>query len=114
LIILFGVGCDEILFDCEKFLARVGWSRKELASRTGFKESAVGNWCTCSSTPNYATLAKLASLGMTAQEMFGEKVGNLLVENSSSTDSQSKLKLTDEDLSWAFLRAAQILGGKKK
>jgi transcriptional regulator with XRE-family HTH domain len=108
------VDSGEVFFDCEKFLSRMGWTRKELANRLGFKESAVGNWCTNSSTPNYATLAKLARLGITAQEMFGEKVGGQLVKNSPGHEEPQKIQLTDEDLSRAFLRAAQILGEAKK
>lgn len=74
---------EKVFFDCGKFISRVGLSRKELAFKLGLGESTVGNWCTGSSTPNYLTLAKMCELGLTAQEMFGSEIGDLLVKNSS-------------------------------
>lgn len=70
------------IFDFDGFIARTGRKRKGVASELGLKESTVGNWCTGTSTPNYATIVKLVQLGMTAQELFGKELGNLLVENS--------------------------------
>ena len=70
------------LFECEKFLSRKGWARKDRARKLDFKESTVGNWCSNASTPNYAVLAKLIEFGMSANELFGDKIGSLLLENS--------------------------------
>lgn len=74
---------EKAFFDCEKFLNRKGLSRKGLAKMLEFKESTVGNWCTNTSTPNYATIAKLIEFGITAQELFGEELASELVKNSS-------------------------------
>ncbi|SHL05324.1 helix-turn-helix transcriptional regulator [Fibrobacter sp. UWH4] len=65
---------EESFFDCNKFLIRKGWDRKELAKELGFEVTTIGNWCAKKSTPNYSTLVKLINLGMTLEEMFGETV----------------------------------------
>ena len=70
------------IFDFEGFLVRTGRRRKDISRELGLKESTVGNWCTGTSTPNFATIVKLVQLGMTAQELFGSSLGRKLVDNS--------------------------------
>lgn len=84
--ILFGMDKDTPYFDCERFLQRKGWSRKELGSRLDFKESTVGNWCSGVSTPNYATICRLIGDGATAKELFGSELGSVLMANSSASE----------------------------
>lgn len=45
----------------------------------------ITEWIKGKSLPTYKYLKKLSDIGMTAQEMFGEEIGNKLVQNSSVT-----------------------------
>jgi transcriptional regulator with XRE-family HTH domain len=81
---------EKVLFDCEKFMSRIGMDRYGLADKLGVKYSTIGNYCSGASTPNYDTIVNLVNLGITAQELLGKEVGNELVKNSMvDTDSQT-------------------------
>lgn len=100
--------------DWAKFLGRKSVSKSEVARQLGVPPAMVTEWAKGKANPTYKYLKRLADIGMTAQEMFGDETAGTLIKNSSGEQSEKKIKLTDEDLSRAFLRAAQILGGEKK
>lgn len=76
---------EQAVFDCNMFLNRKGLTRKELAEKLGFKETAVGNWCAGNSTPNYCTIAELIRLGIVAEELFGSNLAEILRKNEKES-----------------------------
>lgn len=70
------------MFDCNSFLNRKGWKQRELAKRLEIGTSTVGMWCTGQSTPSYGVIEQLIRLGMTAQEIFGKELSDILQVNS--------------------------------
>ncbi len=44
-------------------------------------------WSSGRSIPGFEKMGKLIELGMTAQELFGKEIGDLLVKNSSNPES---------------------------
>lgn len=44
-------------------------------------------WSSGRSIPGFEKMGKLIELGMTAQELFGKEIGDLLVKNSSKPES---------------------------
>lgn len=74
-------------FDYAQFAFRMRYKLREVASKVGASTSLVGNWNSGVAVPSYEKLASLVELGMTAQEMFGKEIGDLLVKNSSKPDS---------------------------
>lgn len=74
-------------FDYAQFAFRMRYKLREVASKVGASTSLVGNWNSGVAVPSYEKLASLVELGMTAQEMFGKEIGDLLVKNSSNPES---------------------------
>lgn len=74
-------------FDYAQFAFRMRYKLREVASKVGASTSLVGNWNSGVAVPSYEKLASLVELGMTAQEMFGKEIGDLLVKNSSKPES---------------------------
>lgn len=70
--------------DMKSFLNRKGMTKAELCRRLGIdpKSSVVGAYEKGRSNPSFEICEKLIPLGITAQELFGEELGNTLVENS--------------------------------
>lgn len=97
-------------FDFIKFLRRKGMKQQDAAKLIGVTQATISNWCK-GKTPDFGTVEKLISHGLTAQELFGEEVGTKLMENSGY--KEPRLELTDDDISRAFLRAAKMLGKNK-
>ncbi len=74
-------------FDYAQFAFRMRYKLREVASKVGASTSLVGNWNSGVAVPSYEKLASLVELGMTAQEMFGKEIGDLLVKNSTKPES---------------------------
>lgn len=92
-------------FDFAKFVSRRKLKQREVAAAIGASTGLIGIWATGRSVPSYEKLAKLIELGMTAQEMFGEELGNLLVKNSNPerpADKSEILAAVKEALSATF------------
>ena len=103
------------MFDCAGFLKRNGWIQAELAKKLGCSKSTVAMWSAGANSPPYSVIEKLIELGATLEELFGKEHAEMLARNSSCVSSgTSRIELTDEDLSRAFLRAAELLGQKGK
>ncbi len=71
--------------DMKSFLNRMGMTKAELCRRLGIdpKSSVVGAYEKGRSNPSFEICEKLIPLGITAQELFGKKLGDTLVSNSS-------------------------------
>lgn len=72
--------------DMKSFLNRMGMTKAELCRRLGIdpKSSVVGAYEKGRSNPSFEICEKLIPLGITAQELFGKKLGDTLVCNSSA------------------------------
>ena len=70
-------------FDFAKFFLKSHLRLREVAEQTGASTSLVGNWNSGKAVPSYEKIARLIEIGMTAQELFGDELGDLLVKNSS-------------------------------
>lgn len=69
-------------FDFNLFMNRNGLKQQQAADLIGVTQATISNWCK-SKTPDYGTIAKLITFGMTARELFGKELGDELVKNSS-------------------------------
>lgn len=99
-----------MVIDLKSYLNRTGFSKADLCRKLGLdaKSSLLSSYEKGRSDPSYDMCVKLLQLGMTVEELFG--VNYMPLDNSNE---QNPIKITDADLSRAFLRAAEILGGKK-
>ena len=73
--------------DWDKFLQRKGLSKSDAARKLGAAPAMVTDWMKKNVSPTYKYLQKLGEIGMTAQEMFGERIGDMLVSNSMTPTS---------------------------
>lgn len=74
----------------------------------GVSQATISNWSK-GLTPDFSTLCKMISEGITAQELFGTELGKSLVENSicariSSPDSLFNSSEFKECVEQAILR----------
>lgn len=67
---------------------RNGLKQQQAADLIGVSQATISNWCK-GKTPDYETLSKLITFGMTACELFGKELGNELMKNSM-VDTQSQ------------------------
>lgn len=75
-------------FGYQAFVKRTRLKQREIAEKVGATQGLVGHWAIGRGVPSYEKLGGLIELGMTAQEMFGEELGNLLVGNSGGSRSR--------------------------
>lgn len=68
------------MFECQKFLDRIGWRQEDLAERLGSKQSRVSNWNTGTASPRYNEILKLIDLGANLDELFGDEYAKKLKE----------------------------------
>lgn len=64
------------------FLKRLGISQRKLAERIGRSNMAVSQWCLGNHEPKVGDLDVLIKQGITAEELFGEQVARMLLDNS--------------------------------
>ena len=80
---------------------RLGLKQQQAADLIGVSQATISNWCK-GKTPDYGTISKLITYGMTAQEIFGEKLGNELIKNSyaqfEKSENQPIKKFTREEV----------------
>ena len=71
--------------DIKSFLIRKGMTKAELCRKLGIdpKSSLVTSYEKGRSNPSFEICEKIIPLGITAQELFGQKLGDTLVGNSS-------------------------------
>ena len=71
-------------FDFNKFLRRKNFKQKDAAAAVGASMGLIGTWASKKAVPSYEKIAKLIECGITAQELFGEEIGTVLVKNSQT------------------------------
>lgn len=66
----------------KQLLDRLGISQRKLAERIGRSNMAVSQWCLGNHEPKVGDLDVLIKAGMTAEELFGEQIARMLLDNS--------------------------------
>lgn len=66
----------------KQLLDRLGLSQRKLAERIGRSNMAVSQWCLGKHEPKVGDLYVLIRAGMTAEELFGEPIARMLLDNS--------------------------------
>lgn len=74
-------------FDFQRFLSRKRLKHREIAPRIDASLGLIGSWAAGKAKPGFEKMLKLIEEGITAQELFGEKHGDLLVKNSTKPES---------------------------
>lgn len=74
-------------FDFQRFLSRKRLKHREIAPRIDASLGLIGSWAAGKAKPGFEKMLKLIEEGITAQELFGEKHGDLLVKNSSKPEA---------------------------
>lgn len=69
-------------FDFNKFMQRKGLKQQEAADLVGVSQATISNWCK-GKTPDMGMIEKLIGFGITAQEIFGDELGDQLFRNSA-------------------------------
>ena len=59
-------------FNVKEFVARMGITQKELATKVGVKPETVYKWAAGTNTPTYDVIYELKKMGATDYELFGE------------------------------------------
>lgn len=72
------------MVDIKTFIERKGMRKADLCRVFGLdpKSSLMSSYEKGRSDPSYDKCEKLIRLGITAQELFGEELGKILIENS--------------------------------
>ncbi|MBR4348044.1 MAG: helix-turn-helix transcriptional regulator [Fibrobacter sp.] len=78
-------------FDFGHYIDRKHWKQKDAVAALGVSTGLVGSWASGTAIPSYDKIVKLIGCGITAQELFGEELGNLLIENSLPAQPASVL-----------------------
>ena len=97
------------MFDCNSFLRRKNWTQKDLAKRLNVGTSTIGMWCTGKSTPSYAVIVELFKLGMTLNEMFGEDIRSIILDNSKLCDCLVPLQFDSPEFMKGVAKAIEQL-----
>lgn len=72
----------EAKFDFEHYIERKRWKQKDAVAALGVSTGLVGSWASGTAIPSYDKIVKLIKCGITAQELFGEELGKMLIDNS--------------------------------
>lgn len=73
----------EANFDFTRFIKRLGLKQKDAAELLKVSKGLVGMWASSEALPSFDKIVRLINAGMTAQELFGDKLGTFLIENST-------------------------------
>ena len=97
------------MVDIKSFLTRRRMSKADLCRELGIdaKSNLISSYEKGRISPSYDKCVQLLQLGMTVKELFG-------IDLPSDSQNRESLILTDEELSRAFRRAADILNQSKK
>ena len=98
--------------DVNRLKIELGMSSSEIASLAGISENGVYKWSWTKdrhgTRPSYNALVSLLEKGASVETLFGVDY------KSRHQNENGPIKITDEDLSRALFRAAEILGKNDK
>jgi len=80
----------------EKFLSRVRKDPKEISKELNTTVAAVSAWKTGKNFPSFDKIVELIKLGMTLEEIFGERLAKVIEENSGFSGRVAELEKTIE------------------
>lgn len=80
----------------EKFLSRVRKEPKEISKELNTTVAAVSAWKTGKNFPSFDKIVELIKLGMTLEEIFGERLAKVIEENSGFSGRVAELEKTIE------------------
>lgn len=83
------------MFECQKFLDRMGWDQSDLASKLDSKQSRISNWKTGLASPRYNEILKLIDLGATIEELFGDDYAEKLKSRMNVSLDDIDVKSSD-------------------
>lgn len=80
--------------DIEAFLNRIKCSKADLLRQLGLdpKSSLISSYIAGRANPSHDICCKLIDCGITAQELFGDELGSMLVKNSLSFSRSSEFQ----------------------
>ena len=90
--------------DILSFLERKKIRQADLSRMLDTTPGNVNRWVKGDGVPSWEICRKLLLLGMTVEELFGVEYSKMHIGEGG------RVTLTDDDLSRAFLRAAELLG----
>lgn len=64
------IGANEIVARLEKLLAKKGWSRYELAKKTGISTNSVYGWTNMGKIPSLANIERICDVASITVEQF--------------------------------------------
>ena len=99
--------------DVEAYRTRRKKSVADLAKTLGVKEAAIYNYKYGKSKPSYDSIEKMLLDGAFISEIFNEEVQQKVIESLGLVKETAPIKITNEDLSKAMIRAAEILKRNK-
>lgn len=76
-------------FDFNRYMHRKKWKQKDAYTALKVSKGLVGQWASGTARPSYEKIAKLVENGISAVELFGDQLGQMLVKNS--VDSSFKI-----------------------
>ena len=98
--------------DVNRLKNELGMSSSEIASLAGISENSVYKWSwpkdRNGARPSYNAIISLLEKGASVETLFGVDY------KSRQKNENEPIKITDEDLSRALFRAAEILGNNDK
>ena len=109
-----GNGTNEIIVRLEKLLAQKGWSKYDLAKKTGISTNSVYGWTGMGKFPSLANLERICeAAGITVEQFFyDEGVGDISEEERKLLSDWITLSDTEKQAVFstieAFKEAKQI------
>lgn len=89
----------------QRFMDRVGIKNQtELANKLGLTQAAVSAWNSGARKPTYEICAQLLSLGMSVEELFGEKIAAVCRES----DTKRACNLPSDDEIMVLVKKALV------
>ena len=99
--------------DIEAYRNRLNKSVADLARMLGVKEAAIYNYKYGKSKPSYESIEKMLLDGAFISEIFNDEVQKKVIESLGLVQESTPIKSTNEDVSKAMIRAAELLKKNK-
>ena len=102
-----GNGTNEIIVRLEKLLAQKGWSKYDLAKKTGISTNSVYGWTGMGKFPSLANLERICeAAGITVEQFFyDEGVGDISEEERKLLSDWITLSDTEKQAVFSTIEA---------